>query len=158
MNCSNSGSLSLKQPSPSIWSVTESHRHKAGGRFSTTTLGAWFPLTSSLCPPWTFRVLFVFVVLARDRRRVIHFNVTESPTAKWTAQQIVEAFPWDAAPRYLLHDRDRIYGHEFANRVNHMGIKEVKIAPRSPWQNPFVERLIETVRRDCLDGHLFPEG
>ena len=70
-----------------------------------------------------FRVLFVFVVLAHDRRRVIHFNVTDAPTAKWTAQQIVEAFPWDTAPRYLLRDRDGIYGHEFTSRAEHMGIK-----------------------------------
>jgi len=99
----------------------------------------------------TFKVLFVFVVLAHDRRRVIHFNVTGSPTAKWTAQQIVEAFPWDTAPRYLLRDRDGIYGHEFTSRVDHTGIKEVKTAPRSPWQSPYVERLIGTLRRDCID-------
>jgi transposase InsO family protein len=99
----------------------------------------------------TFKVLCVFVVLAHDRRRVIHFNVTGSPTAKWTAQQIVEAFPWDTAPRYLLRDRDGIYGHEFTSRVDHVGIKEVKTAPRSPWQSPYVERLIGTLRRDCLD-------
>jgi transposase InsO family protein len=102
-------------------------------------------------PTVTFRVLFVFVILAHERRRIIHFNVTESPGAKWTAQQIVEAFPWDTAPRYLLRDRDGIYGHEFTNRVDHMGITEVKTAPRSPWQNPYVERMIGTLRRDCLD-------
>ncbi len=102
-------------------------------------------------PTVTFRVLFVFVVLAHDRRRVVHFNVTESPGAKWTAQQIVEAFPWDTAPRYLLRDRDGIYGHEFTSRVDHMGIKEVKAAPRSPWQSPYAERLIGTLRRDCVD-------
>ncbi len=102
-------------------------------------------------PTVTFRVLFVFVILAHERRRIIHFNVTESPTAKWTAQQIVEAFPWDTAPRYLLRDRDGIYGHEFTSRVDHMGIKEVKTAPRSPWQSPYVERLIGTLRRDCID-------
>jgi transposase InsO family protein len=102
-------------------------------------------------PTVTFKMLFVFVVLAHDRRRVVHFNVTDSPTAKWTGQQIVEAFPWDTAPRYLLRDRDGIYGPEFANRVDHMGIKEVKTAPRSPWQNPYVERLVGTLRRDCID-------
>ena len=102
-------------------------------------------------PTVTFNVLFVFVVLGHDRRRVVHFNVTESPGAKWTAQQIVEAFPWDTAPRYLLRDRDGIYGHEFTSRVDHMGIEEVKTAPRSPWQNPFVERLVGTLRRDCID-------
>ena len=102
-------------------------------------------------PTVTFRVLFVFVILAHERRRIIHVNVTESPTAKWTAQQIVEACPWDTAPRYLLRDRDGIYGQEFTSRVDHMGIKEVKTAPRSPWQSPYVERLIGTLRRDCID-------
>ena len=94
----------------------------------------------------TFRVLFVFVVLAHDRRRVVHFNVTDSPSAKWTAQQIVEAFPWDTAPRYLLRDRDGIYGHEFTSRVDHMGIKEVKTAPRSPWQNVYASHCTSSVR------------
>ncbi len=96
-------------------------------------------------------VLFVFLVLAHDRRRVVHFNVTQYPTSVWTAQQIVEAFPWDTAPRYLLRDRDKIYGHAFQNRVKNIGMKEVKIAPRSPWQNPYVERLIGSIRRECLD-------
>ena len=99
----------------------------------------------------TFRVLFVFVVLAHDRRRVVHFNVTGSPTAKWTGQQIIEAFPGDTAPRYLLRDRDGTYGLEFTSRADHMDIKEVKTAPRSPWQNPYVERLIGSIRRECLD-------
>ncbi len=99
----------------------------------------------------TFKVLFVFVVLAHDRRRVVHFNVTGSPTAKWAGQQIVEAFPWDTAPRYLLRDRDGTYGLEFFDRVRSMGISEVKTAARSPWQNPFVERMIGSVRRECLD-------
>ncbi len=96
-------------------------------------------------------VLFAFLVLAHDRRRVIHFNVTQHPTAKWTAQQIVEAFPWDTTPRYLLRDRDSIYGIVFQDRVENMSIKEVKIAPRSPWQTPYVERLIGSIRRECLD-------
>ncbi len=96
-------------------------------------------------------VLFVFLVLAYDRRRVIHFNVTQYPTAVWTAQQIVVAFPWDTAPRYLLRDKDSIYGHAFQNRVKNMGMKEVKIAPRSPWQSPYVERLIGSIRHECLD-------
>ncbi len=102
-------------------------------------------------PTVTFRVFFVFIVLAHDRRRVIHFNVTEQPTAAWTAQQIVEAFPEDTAPRYLLRDRDGIYGDYFRRRVSGMGIDEVPIAPRSPWQNPYVERLIGSIRRECLD-------
>ena len=96
-------------------------------------------------------VLFVLVILAHERRRVVHFNITEHPTAQWTAQQVVDAFPWDEAPRYLLRDRDRIYGAYFQQRVRHMGIEEVVIAPRSPWQNPYVERLIGSIRRECLD-------
>src|SRR5918912_393358 len=102
-------------------------------------------------PTVTFRVLFVLVILAHERRRVVHFNITEHPTAEWTAQQVVEAFPWDEAPRYLLRDRDRIYGTAFQQRVRHMGIKEVLTAPQSPWQNPYVERLIGSIRRECLD-------
>ena len=97
------------------------------------------------------RILFVFLVLAHDRRRILHFNVTAKPTAEWTAQQIVEAFPWDEAPRFLLRDRDQIYGQRFRSRVEHMGIEQVAIAPRSPWQNPFVERLVGSIRRECLD-------
>ena len=81
----------------------------------------------------------------------MHFNVTEHPTAQWTAQQVVEACPWDTAPKYLLRDRDSIYGKVFRNRVKHMGIKEVISAPKSPWQNSYVERMIGSVRKDCLD-------
>ena len=102
-------------------------------------------------PTATFRVLFVLVVLAHHRRRVIHFNVTEHPTALWTGQQVVEAFPDDTAPRYLLRDRDQIYGDEFCKRVRGLGITEVKIAPQSPWQNPFAKRLVGSIRRECLD-------
>ena len=102
-------------------------------------------------PTVTFKVLFVFVVLAHHRRRVVHFNVTAAPTPAWTGQQLVEAFPWDTAPRYLLRDRDGLCGFGFSSRVHSMGIREVKTAPRSPWQNPYVERLIGTLRRECLD-------
>jgi len=102
-------------------------------------------------PTVTFRVFFVFIILSHHRRRVIHFNVTEQPTAAWTAQQIVDAFPWDTAPRYLLRDRDGIYGEYFRRRVSGMGIDEVPIAARSPWQSPYVERLIGSIRRECLD-------
>jgi transposase InsO family protein len=102
-------------------------------------------------PTATFRVLFVFIMLAHERRRIVHFHITEHPTAQWTTQQIVEAFPWDTAPRYLLRDRDAIYSVVFQQRIKSMGIKEVKIAPRSPWQNPYCERLIGSLRREVLD-------
>jgi putative transposase len=97
------------------------------------------------------QVLFVFLVLAHERRRVLHFNVTAHPTAQWTAQQVVEAFPWADSPKYLLRDRDRIYGTRFRQRVEGLGFEEVVTAARSPWQNPYVERLIGSIRRECLD-------
>ena len=102
-------------------------------------------------PTIRFQILYVFLVLAHNRRRVIHFNVTAHPTAEWTAQQLRDAFPWDLAPRYLLRDRDRIFGDDFTKQVQDMGIKEVLSAPRSPWQRAYVERVIGTIRRECLD-------
>jgi putative transposase len=102
-------------------------------------------------PTATFRVLYVFIVLSHDRRHIVHFNVTAHPTAPWTAQQLVEAFPFDSAPRYLLRDRDAIYGEKVRRRIKSLGIEEVVTAPRSPWQNPFVERIIGSIRRDCLN-------
>ena len=102
-------------------------------------------------PTATFRILYVFLVLRHDHREVVHFNVTEHPTAQWTAQQMVEAFPWDTAPRYLLRDRDKIFGAIFRHRVHTLDMREVLIAPRSPWQNPYVERLIGSIRRECLN-------
>lgn len=102
-------------------------------------------------PTATFRLLFGFFVLRHDRRRIVHFGVTANPTADWVAQQIREAFPWDTAPRYLIRDRDGAYGQSFRSTVIAMGIDEVVTPPRSPWQNPYVERLIGSVRRECLD-------
>ncbi len=102
-------------------------------------------------PTAQLRVLFVLVLLAHYRRRVLHFNVTQHPTAAWTAQQIVDTFPDDTAPAYLLRDRDAIYGDSFRQRVKGMQIHEVLTAARSPWQNPFAERLIGSIRRECPD-------
>jgi len=102
-------------------------------------------------PTIGFQVLYVFLVLAHDRRRIVHFNVTAHPTAEWTAQQLREAFPFDQIPRYMLRDRDGILGREFRKDVKAMGIREVLSAPRSPWQRAYVERLIGSIRRECLD-------
>jgi len=99
----------------------------------------------------TFKVLYCFVALSHDRRRIIHLNVTPNPTAEWTAQQIIEAFPDDTAPRFLLHDCDSVYGVAFRRRLGGMGIEEVITAYRSPWQNPYCERVIGSIRRNCLD-------
>ena len=102
-------------------------------------------------PTIRFQVLYVFLVLAHDRRRILHFHVTAHPTAEWTAQQLREAFPFDQIPPYLLRDRDGIFGSDFRKDVKAMGIKEVLSAPRSPWQRAYVERVIGTIRRECLD-------
>jgi putative transposase len=102
-------------------------------------------------PTLRFQVLYVFLVLAHERRRILQFGVTAHPTAEWTVQQLRNAFPWDTAPRYLLRDRDRIFGTEFVEQVQAMGIKQVLSAPRSPWQRAYVERLIGSIRRECLD-------
>jgi putative transposase len=118
--------------------------------FLTTHVQTLVSVDFFTVPTVTFTVLFVFVILAHHRRRVVHVNVTDAPTAQWTGQPLVEACPWETAPRYLLRDRDGVYGVEFSNRVQGMGIGDVKTAPRSPWQNPSVDRLIGTLRRECL--------
>jgi hypothetical protein len=102
-------------------------------------------------PTATFRVLYVHLVLDNARRKILHFNVTESPTATWSGQQIVEAFPWDTAPKYLVRDRDGKYGDEFNRRVAALDIEQVPTSRHSPWQNPYVERVIGSNRRECLD-------
>ena len=102
-------------------------------------------------PTIRFQVLYVFLVLAHDRRRILHFNVTAHPTAEWTGQQLREAFPFDQLPRYLLRDRDAIFGDDFRRQVTDMAIQEVLSTPRSPWQRAYVERVIGSIRRECLD-------
>ena len=102
-------------------------------------------------PTATFRILFAFVVLRHKRRKVVHFNVTAHPTAVWTSQQLIEAFPEEQHSRFLLRDRDGVYGIYFQQRVANIGIEEVITVPRSPWQNPYVERLIGSIRRECLN-------
>ncbi len=102
-------------------------------------------------PTATFQLLFVFIVLHHERRRIVHFGVTAHPTAAWVGQQITEAFPWDAAPRFMIRDRDSVYGMVVRARIKAMGIDEVVTAPRSPWQNPYAERVIGSIRRECLD-------
>ena len=105
-------------------------------------------------PTVGFKLLFAWVVLRHDRRRLVSFGVTAHPTAAWVSQQITEAFPWDTAPTYLLRDRDAVYGVEVRKRLKAMGIRDRPIAPRSPWQNGHVERLMGSIRRECLDHML----
>ena len=108
-------------------------------------------------PTATFKLLFGFVILRHDRRRLVHIAVAANPTADWIARQVSEAFPWDTAPRHLVRDRDGAYGQVFRRRVRAMGIRDRPVAPRSPWQNGHVERLIGSIRRECLD-HLIIFG
>src|SRR5713101_8409698 len=119
--------------------------------FLTNHVGTLVSMDFFTVSTLTGRVLFVLVLLAHRRRRLIHLNVTEHPTAVWTAKQMIEAFPDDAAPRWLLRHRDAIYGDPFRRRVASMGIGEVVSSPSSPWQNPYAERLIGSIRRECLD-------
>ncbi len=102
-------------------------------------------------PTAIFRVLYVLLVFEHDRRHIVHFNVTAHPTGAWITHQLVEAFPFDNAPRYLLRDQDGKYGDRYRRRAHSLGIDEVVIAPRSLWQNPYVERVIVSIRRDCID-------
>jgi transposase InsO family protein len=99
----------------------------------------------------SFRLLYVMIILGHARRKIVRTAVTQHPTAAWLSRQVTEAFPWDTAPAYLLRDRDASYGADFRNRVEAMGITEVITAPRSPWQNAYVERVIGSIRRECLD-------
>jgi transposase InsO family protein len=102
-------------------------------------------------PTVGFDLLYAFVIIRLDRRDLVWINVTTSPTAEWVARQITEAFPWDEAPRHLIRDRDRIYGSVVTRRLRAMGIRDKPTAPASPWQNAFAERLIGSIRRECLD-------
>ena len=108
-------------------------------------------------PTISFNLLYVLVIVRLDRRDLVWINLTATPTAEWIARQITEAFPWDSAPPYLIRDRDRIYGTVFKRRLRSMGIRDKPIAPASPWQNGFAERLIGSIRRECVD-HLVVLG
>src|SRR5262245_21120828 len=130
----------LQRPPGQTWK-TFLHNH----------LGQMVSVDFFTVPTITLRIMFVFLVLEHRRREVLHFNVTEHPAAAWTARQIVEAFPDHDPPRYLIRDRDRAYGDDVRRRIASLSIEEVLTAPRSPWQNPYAERLIGSIRRDCLN-------
>lgn len=102
-------------------------------------------------PTIGFKLLYDFVIVRIDRRDLVRINVTANPTAEWIARQITEAFPWDTAPRYMIRDRDRIYGAVVTRRLRAMGIRDRPTAPASPWQNGNAERLIGSIRRECVD-------
>src|SRR6202163_371120 len=128
-----------RQPSSQTWRT-----------FLRNHLGQIVAADFFVVPTATYRLLFVLVLLAHDRRRIRHVAVTAHPTAAWTAQQLREAFPWDEAPRYLIHDRDHAFDG-LGTTAKAMGIDDVLTAPHAPWQNPFVERFIGSARRECFD-------
>src|SRR5262245_22590590 len=128
-----------RHPSPTWRAFLAAHRHEIAA------------VDFFVVPTLTFRLLFGFLILRHDRRELLHLGVTDHPTAAWAAQQIVHAFPDETAPAYLLRDRDAIYAADFQRRVERMGIRQVVIAPRAPWQNPLAERVIGSIRRECLD-------
>jgi putative transposase len=128
-----------KVPSPTWRSFLHKHMH------DTAAIDMFVVVTAR------FQILYALLVLGHERRKVIHFDVTQNPTQVWLARQITEAFPWDTAPRILLRDRDTSFGQIFRDRVQAMAIEEVVTAPRSPWQNAYVERIIGSIRRECLD-------
>ena len=130
----------LRRPPTQTWK-TFLHNH----------LGQLVSIDFFAVPTVTMRVLFVFIVLEHRRRQVLHFNVTEHPTAAWTSQQVVEAFADRDTPKYLIRDRDGVYGADVRLRISSLRMEEVLTAPRSPWQNPYAERLIGSIRRDCLN-------
>jgi len=99
----------------------------------------------------TFKTLYVFLILSLDRRKIIHFNVTTNPTADWTSLQLIQAFPFNSAPRYLIRDRDGIYGNQVVDTLKILGINQVIASRRPPWQNGYCERTIGSIRRECLD-------
>jgi transposase InsO family protein len=102
-------------------------------------------------PTISFRLLYGFLILRNSRREILWLGVTAHPSAQWIARQLTEAYSWQQAPRYIVRDRDCVYGDAFIRRLRAMGIRDRPIAPRSPWQNGYAERLIGSIRRDCLD-------
>jgi len=128
-----------RRPSPTWRVFLAAHRHDIAA------------VDFFVVPSLTFRLLFGFVILRHDRRELLHIGVTDQPTAAWAARQIVHAFPDETGPAYLRRDRDAIFGADFQRRVERMGIRQVVIAARAPWQNPFAERVIGSIRRECLD-------
>jgi Integrase core domain len=145
------GLASLNQPSPSTWSSDVDLQVRDGGPFCETTLRTLPPWTCSLFRRSVSTCSMRSSLSGSDRRDLVWINVTANPTAEWVARQITEAFPWDEAPHYLIRDRDRIYGSVVARRLRTMGIRDKPTAPASPWQNGFAERLIGSIRRECVD-------
>jgi transposase InsO family protein len=139
--------------SQNTWCVAR-NRRRTWKTFLRNHAQAIAAIDMCVVPTLSFDLLFAFLVLGHSRRQLLWIEVTRHPTAEWLARQITEAFPWRSAPTYLVRDNDRAYGHVFTSRLRAMGIRDRPISPQSPWQNGYAERLIGTLRRECLDRML----
>ena len=144
---SSSASTSGKPPSPSIWRGEGDRRPKGGRRSFIITPTASRRWTCS----WFRHSLYGLLILHHDRRQILWLGVTAHPTAEWISHQLTEAYGWKIAPRYIIRDRDAVYGDVFIRRLRAMSIRDRPTAPRSPWQNGYCERAIGSIRRECLD-------
>src|SRR5260370_13109127 len=156
-SCSSSAVRPLSPASPNTWSSDVDLPLRDGPPSCAIMHRISPPWTCSLFRPLGFELLYALVIVRLARRELVWINVTPNPTAEWIAHQITEAFPWNEAPRYLIRDRGRVYGAAVTHRLRAMGIRDKPIAPGSPWQNGFAERLIGTIRRECVD-HLIALG
>ena len=148
---SSSASRSLSRQSLGICAATRGHHRQGWRTFLSNHADGIAAVDLFVLPTIAFRILYCLVIIRHGRRIWVSFGVTANPTAEWISRQITEAFPWDHAPRYLIRDRDTSYGPVFVQRLRAMGIRDRPIAFRSPWQNAYVERLIGSIRRECLD-------
>jgi transposase InsO family protein len=149
-NSSSSASVSDRPAWPSTWSGDETRRPKAGGHSSAITLMGSLRWICSSCRQSRF-ACYGLLIMGHGRRHILWFGVTAHPTAEWIANQVTQACGWEQAPRYLIRDRDGAYGEVFIRRLRSIGIRDRPTSPRSPWQNGYAERLIGSIRRECLD-------
>jgi transposase InsO family protein len=156
-NCSSLGLASLNQPVAKYMVKRRGPPSQGWKTFLRNHAPDIAAMDVFVVPTIGFKLLYGFVIVRIDRRDLVWINVTTNPTAEWIARQITEAFPWDDAPGYMIRDRDRIYGAVVTRRLRAMGIRDKPIAPLSPWQNGFAERLIGSIRRECLD-HIIVSG
>ena len=150
MSFSSSVSMSAKPPSPNIWHGGGDLPRRDGRRSFTTTRTGSRQWICSSCRR-SFRLLYGLLIMGHGRRQILWFGVTAHPTAEWIANQLTEACGCEQAPRYLIRDLDGAYGEIFIRRLRSMGIRDRPTSPRSPWQNGYAERLIGSIRRECVD-------
>jgi hypothetical protein len=150
-SCSSSASTLARPRSRSTWRGAGDLPHKAGEPSCSIKQMGIASVDLFVVPTISFRLLYGLLVLGHGRRRILWIGVTAHPSAEWVARQVSEACGWDSVPRYLVRDRDRVYGEVFTRRLRAMGIRDRPTAPRCPWQNGYAERLIGSIRRECLD-------